>query len=219
MERYESARYYVLSDKKNPERLFEAILDADGRYVILDPDEETEFLPTSDIGVGDMSVANTFRELGYESIDLDEPLTACKINDASVFYFWDAKVESPYGDGHMVTLDLTPEYNSKPISPEELQAVGEHFRKLEQRAKNLALQLDDAPEVKLVHASIQPFYSVTLPGIGLLEEMYIGFDPLDNPILVHGKQIDPIINMSKDDEVENHLLFMLYRLTHPKSKK
>ncbi len=212
-------RYYALVDKNIPEKYLEAVEKANGQYTILELDGQMDLLEIADNYEGEKSVAKTFRELGYGSIYPDDPLYACKINDAMVYYYWDAEVESPFGDGHMVTLDLTPELICKPISPEDMKAVGEYFMKLEQRAKNLALQFGDAPEVKLVHASIQPYYSITIPEVGLLEELYIGFDSFDNPVLVHEKEIDPIIPMVKDDDLENHLLFMLYRLAHPRTKE
>ena len=153
-----------------------------------------------------------FSELGYEDIAEDEPLFVCSIPDAQVYYYWSNNVPSPLGDGHFVTMSLDLSRACHPTTPEELEMVAAHFKELRDKAVAFSVAFDGADKARLAHVSVEPFFSLTTNELGTIPELYIGFTPLDEPILVHEAQIDDIINVVSDDNLENNLLFAIHRL-------
>ena len=190
-----------------------ALLDDDGKLMTRPFNDNDSTFSLRLIDNECSQIESVYRSLGYEDIEDDLPVYVCSIKDARVLYYYDPAVHSPLEDGHFVTMSLNIERTCHPSTDEELREVADHFRDLQAKALTFAEGLDDAPKVNLFHASTEVYFSLTTSKYGELEDLLIGFDKLDNAILVHRDQIDEIIYIDSDDELENNLMFAIYRLT------
>jgi len=203
--------FYVWThDENNSIRI--VVVTSSGEFMIREETEADNELFLMLIDNECEQTVGAFKALGYEDIAEDQPLHVCSIPDAKVFYYWSEDVPSPLGDGHFVTMQLNVERTCHPTTPEELELVAAHFKELRDKAVQFSAAFDGAENARLAHVSVEPYFSLTTNELGTIPELYIGFTPMGDPILVHEAQIDDIISIDTEDPLENNLLFAIHRL-------